>query len=466
MSTASSVNSCELALPRDHELYKKIEEQPENYVLDSMLYLHLCSCVASEEPLFPSKNGHEFGKILINMGTFKAAYFQSLMSCLIENHQMERVDAESEELRLNSPDLIAQAKCEATVGEGDLILAQDVLVFQDREVIHKPEVSTKEELIEMMLSRLGEKRPLKFVVKNALAVENGQKRGSGISFVERLQFKVKPFCREELEQYVSEFNLEDLTATNGGFRWPHSIFISHIETINGVSRGEENFYPLLESLILSLLGSSKNTLNYVKGAQECLQDSAQEGLPPYWQRLIQLKDGELAEIREVQLSESDIEEISTMVVRNFGEHPNYEDLDPELKARYQTANNFEGTQEVCFNEDNISVPVVIRDDKIVGYCVLKKESEEVAEIRRLHTLIGYQGLGIGTILLDEVEQAAMRAGFQYVSVIASGCSDKAFFMGRGYNGNGRSENQKLKQEGYDGAVVHYLSKELEPDAKN
>ncbi|MFC1711093.1 GNAT family N-acetyltransferase [Patescibacteria group bacterium] len=452
------------------------------------------------------------GAVLLRMGEFKALYASTPWQLLVPD-RVFRLEAEKDEAHdwFAKPELVAAAKAmesdvdirkqaellgaEVSADKLALSVGQDVMVCDAiGNPINKPEKAAfKEEIFASMFSMLGNEEGNSFRLKSGLAVygKDGEGSGKGVMLASQHKFTVSPFSEAELELYVygvagrdgvspsylqdeldkfvSEgwiyeeekdfyaqgLSVEELRQTNGGFRWPHPVFIRHINEIDGVKIEEEGFDLKRQELFLSLLGASPEIMYYGNNLVTRLKEENGES----WQRAVVLKDGSLAEVEDLSIQNNgDIAEISQMIHTNFLEHDHYNDLDAAARQEFLRVNTVEELLDACRNENNLMVRVLRQNGIIIGFCLLRQVDEKKTEIRRLHTRLGHNGLGIGRILVEEAIAEAKHIGLTTIAAPTSGHSDE-FFHQMGFNGNGRGNNAKLQQRGVE-APVHYCERHI------
>jgi len=123
-----------------------------------------------------------------------------------------------------------------------------------------------------------------------------------------------------------------------------------------------------------------------------------------YQRFFRLKNGHRAEVREVAVEREEVAAVSALVQHNFEHHPSYAKLSSRAKQELIKCNDIEGVKGTCSHKDNILARNIRVNGEVVGYCVLRaKPDKGLTEIRRLHVAMGYERLGIGSFLLDDVK---------------------------------------------------------------
>lgn len=454
------------------------------------------------------------GAVVLRMGSFKYDYVAPAYASVLPAERILRLETQQEEPRTypGKPEYIAAFKAaEGTVDMQDyaadqgitltgreqtLAIGQDVqLCNVEGDPIYKPtETATKDTIFETMQELLCTEDGANFRVKSGSAVwgknENGENKG--VMLASEMRFTVSAFTSEELELYVygiegrngdnpdylraevgrladeglidddeTDFieggtSLGRLGQTNGGFRWPHPIFLRHITSIDKVTPDQDDYAAKQQSLVQSLVGASPESLARFPEMVSRLEKHTDA---PTWQKLAILPSGELVQIRPIRLEDdTEVETIAALVARNFRDHPNYAGLTDEARDAYIESNNVEGVRGTASHPDNILAAVMEGDDGIIAYSVVRKVNGNVAEGRRLHVRLDRVGQGIGSLMHEEKVVAARLNGCTHLGSIASGKSD-TFVGDKGYDLVGSSENKKLRERGVT-SKVNYALKEI------
>lgn len=288
--------------------------------------------------------------------------------------------------------------------------------------------------------------------------------GENNDYPDYLEAELKRLCQEgwikqeELGFYSRGLTVQELRQTNGGFRWPHPVFMRHIVEIDGIKRDSESFDQKRLELFLSLMGVIPESIIFMEEIIKRIRNNDKER----WQQLFISRSGSLLEVRPINLEdEGEVAEVSALVQQNFRHHKFYRDLGPAAVLEYCISNNEDGIRQTCSHPDNLMTAVVIGNGRILGYCVVRidERNGRVAQIRRLHTEIGQQGMGVATYLIEQAKATAFVCGFSKLTVIASGHSDE-FFLRRGFvNNDGTQLNRKLQKRGVK-APVSYCTLQL------
>lgn len=455
------------------------------------------------------------GAVVLRMGSFKHEYAAPAYGAFLPTERVLRLETKTPEPRTypGKPEYIAAFKAAeggvdfqsfATESGVDLSqrehvisIGQDVqLCMPDGEPIYKPsETATKDEIFDSMQDFLCQDGGASFRLKSGSAVfgknEHGEEKGVMLSSETR--FTVSEFTPEELELYVygiegkngdnpdylraevtklsddglidndeMDFieggtSLDRLKQTNGGFRWPHPVFLKHITSIDHVSQNEEGYDAKVQGLVQSVVGAAPESIARFPEMVSRLETHTDA---PTWQKLAVLPDGELVRIRPIRLEDdSEVEAIANLVARNFREHPNYSGLTDAARDAYIESNNVEGVRGTASHPDNILAAVVEGGDgNIIAYSVVRKVNGTVAEGRRLHVGLDHVGRGIGSLMHEEKVVAARLNGCTHLGSIASGKSD-TFVGDKGYDLVGSSSNKKLQERGV-ASTVNYALKEI------
>jgi ribosomal protein S18 acetylase RimI-like enzyme len=109
-----------------------------------------------------------------------------------------------------------------------------------------------------------------------------------------------------------------------------------------------------------------------------------------------------------------------MFIRQF--HP--DDLDKVVELHFAGLNQFGANAgigpwdddlkniEETYINNNGEFFVCVVDDKLVGIGALKRQTVEVAEIKRMRVSMEFQGRGYGNIILIRLEESARLKGFK------------------------------------------------------
>ena len=457
------------------------------------------------------------GAVILRMGNFKFDYVAPAYGSVLTTERVLRLGTVQEEPRTypGKPEYIAAFKAQEgevnvrefaaangiTLADHEQVLTigQDVqLCNVDGDPIYKPEeTATKDTIFTQMQAFLCHEGEINFRVKSGSAIFGINKRGEdkGVMLSSEMRFGVTQFTPEELELYIygiegrngdnpdylraeitrladeglidqdeTDFieqgtSLDRLKQTNGGFRWPHPVFLRHITTIDNVTENQEGFEDKQKALAQSLVGASPDSIAHFPDMVARLQNHTEE---PTWQKLAILPDGELIRMRPIRLEDdNEVSEIAALVARNFREHPNYAGLTEEARDAYIESNNVEGIRGTAGHPDNIIAAVVEGSDgSILAYQVVRKVNGNVAEGRRLHVGLDAVGRGIGSLLHEEKVVRARQTGCTHLGSIASGRSD-TFVEDKGYTTLGQTANKKLGERGVS-STVNYALKEIDP----
>lgn len=457
------------------------------------------------------------GAVILRMGRFKYDYVAPAYASLIPSERVLRLDTQQKEPRTypGKPEYIAAFKAEEggingreiasanginlTANEQVITIGQDVqLCTPEGDPIYKPDdLATKDTIFAQMQAILCHEGGNSFRAKSGSAIfgKNGLGEDKGVMLSSEMRFRVSEFTPEELELYIygvkgkdgdnpdylraeitrmadeglidqdeTDFieqgtSLDRLRQTNGGFRWPHPVFLRHITYIDNVTEDQAGFGDKQKALAQSLVGASPESIAHFPDMVARLQNHTEE---PTWQKLAVLPDGELVRMRPIRLDDdNEVAEIAALVARNFREHPNYAGLTEEAREAYIESNNVEGIRGTASHPDNIIAAVMEGSDgSILAYQVVRKVNGNVAEGRRLHVRLDAVGRGIGSLLHEEKVVRARLTGCTYLGSIASGRSD-TFVEDKGYTTLGQTANKKLGERGV-ASTVNYALKEIDP----
>jgi hypothetical protein len=456
---------------------------------------------------------HDIGAVVLRMGQFKYDFVAPAYTTLLPAERVLRLNTAEPEPKNypGKPEYVAAFKAqdgdsalrefaEASIklSERERVIAigQDVqLCTYEGDPIYKPEYEdTREGIFTHMKDLLCKDGGTKFRVKSGTAVygKNSQNEMKGVMLSSEMRFNVTQFTPEELELYIygiggkngdnpdylraevgslaeqglidqdeTDFieggtSIDRLKQTNGGFRWPHPVFLRHISEIDGISSDQEDFIQKQQALAQSLVGASPDALAVFPDMVKRLDKHTDA---PTWQKLAILPDRELVQIRPIRIDDlTEVQEIAALVARNFREHPNYAGLTEEARNAYIESNNAEGVRGTAGHPDNILAAVVEGKDGIIAYQVVRKVNGNVAEGRRLHVHIDHVGRGIGSLLHEEKIVRARETRCTHLGSIASGASD-SFVEDKGYTTVGRTQNKKLGERGV-ASHVNYALKEI------
>lgn len=457
------------------------------------------------------------GAVILKMGSFKYDYVAPAYASLLSTERVLRLDTTQEEPRTypGKPEYIAAFKAEeGNINHRDIATANGIVLADYEQVItigqdvqlctpegdpiYKPEESaTKDTIFAQMQAFLCQEGGTDFRAKSGSAIfgKNDHGEDKGIMLSSEMRFGVTPFTPEELELYIygvegrnrdnpdylhaevtrladeglidqdeTDFieqgtNLDRLKQTNGGFRWPHPVFLRHITRIDNITEEQAGFEDKQKALAQSLVGASSESIAHFPDMVTRLQNHTEE---PTWQKLAILPDGELVRMRSIRLEDdNEVSEVAALVARNFREHPNYAELTEGARDAYIESNNVEGIRGTAGHPDNIIAAVMEGSDgSILAYQVVRKVNGNVAEGRRLHVRLDSVGRGIGSLLHEEKVVRARQTGCTHLGSIASGRSD-TFVEDKGYTTLGQTANKKLGERGV-ASTVNYALKEIDP----
>lgn len=482
---------------QERSIYTRLIDDPSSIILPTG---------AETETAMP-----DIAVALLRMGGFKHTFVSPVFEAVLLGRTV-RLEKERKETRNwpGKPELVALEKAQPHVL--DIVTAAQELGFapineqmvlsvgQDVQLcdkfgnpIYKPSAETKGQALQQMQSVLcGQERS--FRVKSGLAVfgKTSKTKGRGITFAQETRFQTTPFSKQELELYVyglagenntypdylkeellglveqeliaedevetyaQGLNLQEINQTSGGFRWPYPIFLRHVRKIDGIEKGQEGFQQKLFALFNTLIGAPPESTALLQTAVEKIKvpTIGQEN----WQRSVLLKDGTLAQVKSLQLNhKEDIVGTSSIICGNFQHHDHYAGLSPEAREEFCRVNSPEELADACSHPDNICATMIKQDGQIIGFCLVREAVRQRAEIRRLHTAIGYEGIGVGTFLIEDAVAVAASQGLSQIGAITSGEADE-FFIGRGFQSNGRHKNAKLLERGVEAPVNYCVRK--------
>jgi len=417
----------------------------------------------------------DISAVLLRMGEFKYRYFSPLFEALFPGKVFRMPSDRKEEHCLpRRPELTAVLKADEhdvdivdeassngiSCAENELVLSvgQDVQLCTKVGIpIHKPySTDTKENIVENMIEILCRDKPITLRLISGLAVfgRNNTYPGKGVAFHNELRFTISPFTSEELCVYVGELSLVELRQTNGGFRWPHPIFSDHIIAVNEVRIGDEGFNQEKTKLFMGLIGVDTQSLAFLSEAVDRI--SSLSDVDCKWDVMVALKNGSLALMREIDLtSDEEVNKVSQMIIDNFDSHYFYNCLSSEAREEYKRANDAEGIIQTCSHPNTLMAKVIVGQEGILAYAVLRQVEGRIAELKRLHVKRDWMNQGLATLLLEEVEAISCLKGCQTVAVNSSGKSH-LFFEKRGYLNKGMQDNRELKKRGVLASVHNCL----------
>lgn len=445
--------------------------------------------------------------VFVRTGEFKYHYLNSALNTFLPSEVIYRLEPLEEETRewAGRPDMVAAYKAFDTtnnlimyahaVDKGSqpeeviLSLANDVqLCDKDGFPIYKPEgCQTKDEIFDQLVAGLSSTENC-YKVKSGLAVCDGSyiitaniDRTFNFSAFSKSELELYVFgiqgknedypqyLENELQQLVNKglidaseisfyskgLTLEELQQTSGGYRWPHPIFMQHIEEINGTRSGDPTFGKKANELFMSLVGMTPELYQFLSEATNKLIDQKDDAKT--FTRLVMLKDGSFAELRYLDICSDDLRRVSSLIQENFLSHPHYRDISEEARLAYIQANEPENLEETCNHPQHIEVLGIEQLGQLLGVCVLRKNGHNLAEVRRLHTKYGLGGQGVGSLLLQEASYIASDRGYSGLATIASGRSD-TYFAKHGFTiVVPKHPNGKLAAKGVE-APVTYMEK--------
>lgn len=438
----------------------------------------------------------DIGRIFVRAGQGKA----SLIMQLLQGSQgvSDRVpsvwDEDANRYKNLSPSTIVLNKAN-TKGlheseyENSYSLAADTDHIIDGVTVKKPkDLQTREEVVDFLRRTIGGDIPHNGVARTAIAALRTD--NSGLITRSQNSFQFTPFSDAELFFYVyglvsdkpnlsereemlkhfqerfdlteqevvwlsSGLTLEELITTNGGIRWLHPLFISHLTKIDSVSVNDPTFNQKLKELFSTLMSVPQEIVDLL-----CMSSTPMNSLAfPQTENASLYSDGRVAEIvglngNKVCLRRAlltDATDISRLTTDNFMHAPNYQQLTQEQRVAYIYANNLSGIEHLLGK--GVVDSLVARDTEsgvLLGYCIGRQDypDDNCFHLRRMHVLHSIQRqTGLGSTLLERAEERALEKGCSVVDLQASG-SSHSWFERRGYE----TISQKVDGNGVFGVI--------------
>ena len=345
------------------------------------------------------------------------------------------------------------------VRPGTVLLSGDVETLHNNSLLTRPKPNQPRESVAENIAELLSREKSTFVVRSSIAGLRAD-INRGVAIIETHQFIVDSLTREEVGEYVMGLSREQLERAPGGILWPHPLIISHINQIDGIKRGENDSDSKMISLLNSLLNipdqldvlirflnqagdtfplsASGNLHKFISSTAEKPLLEEGETFVGNWSEIVVLPNGDLLELSSIP--PDDYEAISQMVETNFRYAQNFKYLQVDKNQaelmKFIEANSPKNIKELLESPVQLCALMAKINGEVVGFRAVRKRKEEekkliIADGRRLHVVLGKNGLGIGTLLLERSEQISRQQGCDVMEVHATGESHR-FFESHGY----------------------------------